>query len=85
MTTLLKEIPKHQKIADYCIRVLGELIVNSEELCNYIVRDSTNEDLQLLPSLQRALVDSDVDAKKSALWLLGNIAVNSMEDLTCLI
>ena len=68
MTTLLKEIPKHPKIADYCIRVLGDLIVNSEELCTYIVRGSTKEDLQLLASLQRALVDSDVDAISPVSW-----------------
>ena len=76
LTTILAEMDPLTTTG--CLKMLGEIITNSEAMTTKIV--STKPQLKLLQSLQLVLINYDSQTKGTALWLLGNICVNSLGD-----
>ena len=66
-----------------CIKILGELISNSETITTKIVSQMPN--LKLMKSLQLVLVHCDSQVKKLTLWLLSNVCINSVNDALAVI
>ena len=76
LVTVLAEFDQNTTLG--CLKMVGELITNSEKLTTKIVSELPQ--LNLLRSLSLILINYDSQTKKQVLWLVSNICVNSRED-----
>ena len=81
LATILAELDPSTTLG--CLKMLGELITNSEALTTKIV--CAMPQLKLLQSLRFVLESYDSHTKKYTLWLLGNICVNSVADAVAVV
>jgi hypothetical protein len=75
------------------LTVMGEIISTDESLCCDLVSrvmnqnklQNENEAPSLLKALTKILTIGSSDLRKSALWVLSNIVVNSIADAQCVV
>ena len=68
--------------AKCCVRVLGDLMYESDELCTHMISGPKGPELNLLRSLMNVLhLAAKSETKSSVLWIVSNVVLNSSEDL----